>query len=117
MQIILHVVDSVAKTLKAMDIVPTIIKLLAPEGLSVVLTVIRCECLCCFICSLVFPGDVHKVLVEETFYWYCDFAGDYFLDKTVMLTTLHLADYIYITIFPSKIEVFVMFVVCKVVHC
>jgi len=33
---ILHVVVSVAKTLKEMDIIPAIIKLLAPEGLSIV---------------------------------------------------------------------------------
>jgi len=45
MQMIMHVVDSVAKTLKAMDIIPAIIKLLAPEGLSIVLVVNHCECL------------------------------------------------------------------------
>ena len=36
MPVILHVAVSVAKTLKAMDVVPAIVKLLAPEGLSIV---------------------------------------------------------------------------------
>ena len=37
--IYVDIAATVAKTLKSMDIIPTIIKLLAPEGLSVVVVV------------------------------------------------------------------------------